>query len=95
MPEELRTRVKSTIKEGAPVDRGIFDVMEAEVTRAITDTTYQAFLRSDVYVAYVGAATQPLSSPEPDSGSTHKDVSFICFYVGFVQVKFILLYCCT
>lgn len=44
-----------------------------EVTRAITETTYQAFLRSESYVSYVSAATQPLSSPDA-SPPQHREV---------------------
>ncbi|KAJ2939741.1 hypothetical protein O0L34_g17933 [Tuta absoluta] len=64
MPEALRATVKTSLKDGLPIERTIFDNMEHEVTRAITETTYQAFLRSEAYVAYVSAATQPLSSPD-------------------------------
>ncbi|KAI5652093.1 regulator of G protein signaling domain-containing protein [Phthorimaea operculella] len=72
MPEALRATLKTAFKEGLPVERTIFDNMEHEVTRAITETTYQAFLRSEAYVAYVSAATQPLSSP-PDASPPPRD----------------------
>ncbi|KAJ8728364.1 hypothetical protein PYW08_016749 [Mythimna loreyi] len=64
MPEELKTQVKQSLKDGSNIEKTIFDNMEQEVTRAITETTYQSFLRSDAYVSYVSAATQPLSSPD-------------------------------
>ncbi|CAH0666980.1 unnamed protein product [Chilo suppressalis] len=64
MPEELKTHVKQSLKDGSNIERTIFDNMEKEVTRAINETTYQAFLSSDAYVSYVSAATQPLSSPD-------------------------------
>ncbi|KAG6452107.1 hypothetical protein O3G_MSEX007469 [Manduca sexta] len=64
MPEELKLQVKQSLKDGSNIEKTIFDNMEQEVTRAITETTYQAFLRSDAYVSYVSAATQPLSSPD-------------------------------
>ncbi|CAH2231994.1 jg4055 [Pararge aegeria aegeria] len=64
MPEELKQRVKQGLKDGANIEKTIFDNMEQEVTRAITESTYQSFLRSDAYVSYVSAATQPLSSPD-------------------------------
>nr|XP_049699779.1 axin isoform X2 [Helicoverpa armigera] len=64
MPEELKQHVKQSLKDGANIEKTIFDNMEQEVTRAITETTYQSFLRSDAYVSYVSAATQPLSSPD-------------------------------
>ncbi|XP_050345895.1 axin [Nymphalis io] len=64
MPEELKQRVKQGLKDGANIEKTIFDNMEQEVTRAITESTYQAFLRSEAYVSYVSAATQPLSSPD-------------------------------
>ncbi|KAJ0177414.1 hypothetical protein K1T71_007423 [Dendrolimus kikuchii] len=64
MPEDLKQQVKQSLKDGTNIEKTIFDNMEQEVTRAITESTYQAFLRSDAYVSYVGAATQPLSSPD-------------------------------
>lgn len=64
MPEQLKTQVKSLLKEDGPISRNIFDAMEAEVTCAIADTTYRAFLRSDEYVAYVRANSRPLASPD-------------------------------
>ncbi|KAH9632085.1 hypothetical protein HF086_015289 [Spodoptera exigua] len=64
MPEELKQHVKQSLKDGSNIEKTIFDNMEQEVTRAITETTYQSFLRSDAYVSYVSAATQPLSSPD-------------------------------
>ncbi|XP_052740065.1 axin isoform X2 [Bicyclus anynana] len=64
MPEELKQRVKQGLKDGINIEKTIFDNMEQEVTRAITESTYQSFLRSDAYVSYVSAATQPLSSPD-------------------------------
>ncbi|XP_053608147.1 axin isoform X1 [Plodia interpunctella] len=64
MPEELKQYVKQSLKDGVDIERTIFDNMEQEVTRAITESTYQAFLRSEAYVSYVSAATQPLSSPD-------------------------------
>ncbi|XP_063618817.1 axin [Cydia splendana] len=64
MPEELKARVKAALRDGAPLEKTVFDRMEQEVTRAITESTYQAFLLSEAYVSYVSAATQPLSSPE-------------------------------
>ncbi|XP_073945632.1 LOW QUALITY PROTEIN: axin-like [Choristoneura fumiferana] len=64
MPEELKARVKAALRDGAPLEKTVFDPMEQEVTRAITETTYQAFLRSEAYVSYVSAATQPLSSAD-------------------------------
>ncbi|CAH0723154.1 unnamed protein product, partial [Brenthis ino] len=64
MPEELKQRVKQSLKDGTNIEKTIFDNMEQEVTRAITESTYQAFLRSEAYVSYVSAATQPLSSPD-------------------------------
>ncbi|XP_069358732.1 axin [Maniola hyperantus] len=64
MPEELKQRVKQGLKDGTNIEKTIFDNMEQEVTRAITESTYQSFLRSDAYVSYVSAATQPLSSPD-------------------------------
>ncbi|XP_046959485.1 axin isoform X2 [Vanessa cardui] len=64
MPEELKQRVKQGLKDGVNIEKTIFDNMEQEVTRAITESTYQAFLRSEAYVSYVSAATQPLSSPD-------------------------------
>ncbi|CAD0199539.1 unnamed protein product [Chrysodeixis includens] len=64
MPEELKQHVKQSLKDGSNIEKTIFDTMEQEVTRAITETTYQSFLRSDAYVSYVSAATQPLSSPD-------------------------------
>ncbi|CAG4975551.1 unnamed protein product [Colias eurytheme] len=73
MPEALKTQVKQALKDGANIERTIFDEMEQEVTRAITETTYQAFLRSEAYVSYVSAATQPLSSP--DASPPHRDIS--------------------
>ncbi|XP_038212112.1 axin [Zerene cesonia] len=73
MPEALKTQVKQALKDGASIEKTIFDEMEQEVTRAITETTYQAFLRSEAYVSYVSAATQPLSSP--DASPPHRDVS--------------------
>ncbi|XP_048482934.1 axin [Plutella xylostella] len=62
MPEQLKAQVKQALKDGSYIDRTIFDDMEQEVTRAITESTYQAFLRSEAYVSYVSASTQPLSS---------------------------------
>ncbi|CAH2037051.1 unnamed protein product, partial [Iphiclides podalirius] len=73
MPEELKQRVKQSLKEGSVIEKTIFDHMEQEVTLAITETTYQAFLRSEAYVSYVSAATQPLSSP--DTEPHHRDVA--------------------
>ncbi|XP_041978416.1 axin isoform X1 [Aricia agestis] len=64
MPEELKQYVKQSLKDGTNIEKTIFDNMEQEVTRAITESTYQAFLRSEAYVSYVSAATQPLSSPD-------------------------------
>ncbi|CAH2106094.1 unnamed protein product [Euphydryas editha] len=64
MPEELKQRVKQLLKDGDNIEKTIFDNMEQEVTRAITESTYQSFLRSEAYVSYVSAATQPLSSPD-------------------------------
>ncbi|KAL0841535.1 hypothetical protein ABMA28_015205 [Loxostege sticticalis] len=64
MPEELKQYVKQSLKDGSNIERTIFDNMEKEVTRAINETTYQAFLSSEAYVSYVSAATQPLSSPD-------------------------------
>ncbi|XP_063381073.1 axin [Cydia fagiglandana] len=64
MPEELKARVKAALRDGAPLEKTVFDRMEQEVTRAITESTYQAFLLSEAYVSYVSAATQPLSSPD-------------------------------
>ncbi|XP_050684367.1 axin-like isoform X1 [Leptidea sinapis] len=65
MPEQLKTQVKQALKDtSADIEKTIFDDMEHEVTRAITETTYQSFLRSEAYVSYVSAATQPLSSPD-------------------------------
>ncbi|CAG9584902.1 unnamed protein product [Danaus chrysippus] len=69
MPEELKQRVKQSLKDGSNIEKTIFDNMEQEVTRAITESTYQSFLRSEAYVSYVSAATQPLSSP--DASPTH------------------------
>lgn len=66
MPEELKAHVKQSLKDGSNIEKTIFDNMEQEVTRAITETTYQAFLRSEAYVSYVSAATQPLSSPDAE-----------------------------
>ncbi|XP_072931703.1 axin-like [Epargyreus clarus] len=66
MPEELKQHVKQCLKDGANIEKTIFDRMEQEVTLAITETTYQAFLRSEAYVSYVSAATQPLSSPDTE-----------------------------
>lgn len=67
MPEELKAQVKQSLKDGSNIERTIFDNMEMEVTRAITESTYQSFLRSEAYVSYVSAATQPLSSPDTDT----------------------------
>ncbi|XP_049869491.1 axin isoform X1 [Pectinophora gossypiella] len=75
MPEQLKQQVKVSLKDGTNIERTIFDNMEQEVTRAITETTYAAFLRSDAYVAYVSAATQPLSSPDASPPHPHRDVS--------------------
>ncbi|CAB3253142.1 unnamed protein product [Arctia plantaginis] len=66
MPEELKAQVKQSLKDGSNIEKTIFDNMEQEVTRAITESTYQSFLRSEAYVSYVSAATQPLSSPDTD-----------------------------
>ncbi|XP_063534258.1 axin isoform X3 [Cydia strobilella] len=74
MPEELKTRVKAALRDGAPLEKTVFDRMEQEVTRAITESTYQAFLLSEAYVSYVSAATQPLSSPDA-SPPAPKEVS--------------------
>ncbi|CAH3832635.1 unnamed protein product [Pieris brassicae] len=74
MPEALKSQVKQAIKDGASIEKTIFDEMEQEVTRAITETTYQSFLRSEAYVSYVSAATQPLSSPDA-SPPHHREVS--------------------
>ncbi|XP_045485700.1 axin isoform X3 [Pieris rapae] len=73
MPEALKSQVKQAIKDGASIEKTIFDEMEREVTRAITETTYQSFLRSEAYVSYVSAATQPLSSPDA-SPPHHKEM---------------------
>ncbi|KPJ12693.1 Axin [Papilio machaon] len=73
MPEELKQRVKQSLKDGSSIEKTIFDNMEQEVTLAITETTYQAFLRSEAYVSYVSAATQPLSSP--DTEPPHRDLA--------------------
>nr|XP_021207838.1 axin isoform X2 [Bombyx mori] len=75
MPEELKQQVKQSLKDGSSIEKNIFDNMEQEVTRAITETTYQAFLRSDAYVSYVSAATQPLSSPDASPPPPAKDLS--------------------
>ncbi|CAG4937256.1 unnamed protein product [Parnassius apollo] len=75
MPDELKQRVKQGLKDGSNIEKTIFDIMEQEVTLAITETTYQAFLRSEAYVSYVGAATQPLSSP--DTEPHHRDVASV------------------
>ncbi|XP_060802833.1 axin isoform X3 [Amyelois transitella] len=73
MPEELKQHVKQSLKDGVDIERTIFDNMEQEVTRSITESTYQAFLRSEAYVSYVSAATQPLSSP--DSPPQYREMS--------------------
>ncbi|XP_026324814.1 axin-like isoform X2 [Hyposmocoma kahamanoa] len=73
MPEQLKAQVKQGLKDGAAIERTIFDNMEQEVTRDITETTYRAFLRSEAYVSYVSAATQPLSSPDASPPHAHRD----------------------
>ncbi|XP_063825171.1 axin [Ostrinia nubilalis] len=75
MPEELKQHVKQSLKDGSNIERTIFDNMEKEVTRAINETTYQAFLSSEAYVSYVSAATQPLSSPDASPPHPPREVA--------------------
>ncbi|CAG9785926.1 unnamed protein product [Diatraea saccharalis] len=87
MPEELKQYVKQSLKDGSNIERTIFDNMEKEVTRAINETTYQAFLSSEAYVSYVSAATQPLSSPDhsppaPAPAPAHREGQEVCGGAG-------------
>ncbi|KOB68868.1 Axis inhibition protein, axin [Operophtera brumata] len=83
MPEELKQYVKQSLKDGSNIERTIFDNMEQEVTRAITESTYQAFLRSEAYVSYVSAATQPLSSPDTSPPHAVRERSVYSAHVSY------------
>lgn len=54
VPEEIRTAVKSGLKDkNFVLTPDLFDQMQFDVERIINETTYRNFLQSDMYLEYV------------------------------------------
>lgn len=52
-PEDIRRQIKNCIKNDISVDPNIFNEMQENVMRMISETSYINFLQSDIYLNYV------------------------------------------
>ncbi|XP_012226982.1 axin isoform X2 [Linepithema humile] len=77
IPEDVMKEADRRVKEGR-TDQKVFDIVQLEVERLISETTYPNFLQSDVYLQYVQSCQHQDSGGCPSSGSGSREMSISC-----------------